>query len=235
MSVGKVTDVNLTADDLRFPERGQATSVARSPADLLTHNHVGALARALPGFRIEAERLCGWGVALAGVLAGGGRLLVAGNGGSAAEAQHLAGELVGKMREDRQPLSALALSADTSSLTAIGNDYGYDEVFARQVRAHGRSGDVLVLLSTSGRSPNLLAAAEAAAQVGMVRWALTGPNPNPLADACDDALAVPSPDQQTVQELHLVSVHLLCAHVEAALPESFTQPRRHLRLERSRS
>jgi D-sedoheptulose 7-phosphate isomerase len=209
--------------------------VVRPSADPVTMNHVGALARALPRFRLEAERLRGWGVELARVLAGGGRLLVAGNGGSAAEAQHLAGELVGKMREDRYPLSALVLSADTSSLTGIGNDYGYDEVFARQVRAHGREGDVLVLLSTSGRSPNLVAAAEAAGPLGMVRWAMTGPGPSPLADACDDTLAVPSPDQQTVQELHLVSVHLLCAHVEAALPESWARPRRHLRLERSRS
>jgi len=201
-------------------------------ADLVTHNHVGALARALPRFRVEAERLREWGVALAGVLGHGGRLLVAGNGGSAAEAQHLAGELVGKMREDRRPLSAVALTADTAGLTAIGNDYGYEEVFARQVRAHGRPGDVLVLLSTSGRSPNLLAAADAAVEVGMVRWGLTGPAPNPLADACDDVLAVPSPDQQTVQELHLVAVHLLCAHVEAALPAAATRPGR---LERSAS
>jgi len=203
-------------------------------ADLVTHNHVGALARALPRFRLEAERLREWGVTLARVLAGGGRLLIAGNGGSAAEAQHLAGELVGKMRHDRQPLSAIALSAETSSLTAIGNDYGYDEVFARQVRAHGRPGDVLMLLSTSGQSPNLLNAAEAAARGGLVRWALTGPPPNPLADACDDVLAVPSPDPQTVQELHLVSVHLLCAHVDAALPASLVVPDGRVRLEGSR-
>ena len=152
---------------------------------------------------------------------------MAGNGGSAAEAQHLAGELVGRFDGERLPLPAIALHADTSAITAIGNDYGYDEVFARQVRAHGRPGDVLVLLSTSGRSANLLAAAE----VGMVTWALTGAAPNPLAGACDDALAVPSPDQQTVQELHLVSVHLLCAHLEAALPGTPVR-RRHLRLER---
>jgi D-sedoheptulose 7-phosphate isomerase len=211
------------------------SELTRSPADLVTRHHVGSLARALPQFRVEAGRLRDWGNTLARVLSNGGRLLVAGNGGSAAEAQHLAGELVGKMREDRHPLSALVLSADTSSLTAIGNDYGFDEVFARQVRAHGRPGDVLVVLSTSGRSPNLLAAADAAARLGMVRWALTGPNPNPLADACDDALAVPTPDQQTVQELHLVSVHLLCIHLDAALPDSFRRPRHRLRLEGRRS
>jgi D-sedoheptulose 7-phosphate isomerase len=122
------------------------------------------------------------------------------------------------MTADRRPLSAIALTAETAGLTAIGNDFGFDEVFARQVRAHGRPGDVLITLSTSGRSANLLAATRAARRVGMRTWAMTGPAPNPLAEASADALAVPSDDQQTVQELHLVSVHLLCAHVDEALP-----------------
>lgn len=186
-------------------------------SDLLTGHHVGSLARALEDFRADAERLSGWGRTLATVLTGGGRLLAAGNGGSAAEAQHLTAELVGKLREDRRPFSAIALSAETSSLTAIANDYGFAEVFARQVRAHGRRGDVLVLFSTSGASPNLLAAADAARAIGVRSWAITGPVPNPLAAACDDALAVPSDESQTVQELHLMCVHLLCRHVEAAL------------------
>lgn len=185
--------------------------------DLLTRAHVGSLARALIPFRREAERLRTWGAILARVLHGGGRLLVAGNGGSAAEAQHLAGELVGKMRDDRRPYSAIALSAETSGLTAISNDYGYTQVFARQVLAHGRRGDILLTLSTSGRSANLLAAQRAARAIGVTRWALTGPAPNPLARVSDESIAVPSPDPQTVQELHLVSVHLLCRHVEAAL------------------
>jgi D-sedoheptulose 7-phosphate isomerase len=195
-------------------------SEAPAVADLLIRQHVGSLARALEPFRREAERLCAWGTTLARVLAGGGRLLIAGNGGSAAEAQHLAGELVGKMRDDRRPYSAIALSADTSSLTCIGNDYGYEDVFARQVLAHGRRGDILITLSTSGRSPNLLAAQRAARAVGVTRWALTGPAPNPLAGASDDVVAVPSADPQTVQELHLVSVHVLCRYVEAALSNS---------------
>lgn len=193
------------------------TEEPRTVADLITWRHLGMLERALAPFRARAARLSSWGTTLAQVLATGGRLLVAGNGGSAAEAQHLAAELVGRMRADRPPYSAIALSAETSSLTAIGNDYGYDEVFARQVRAHGRKGDVLVALSTSGRSPNLLAAVHAAREVGLRRWAFTGPAPNPLADACEDALAVPSDDPQTVQELHLVAVHLLCHQVELAL------------------
>ena len=142
---------------------------------------------------------------------------MAGNGGSAAEAQHLTAELVGKLRHDRMPLSAIALHADTSSLTAIGNDYGYGEVFARQVRAHGRPGDVLLLMSTSGRSPNLLAAAGAGSENGLRTWAFTGPAPNPLARMCDRVLAVPSGESQVVQELHLVATHLLCEYVDVAL------------------
>jgi len=181
-------------------------------------SHLAGLASALLPYRTVAGRLGRWGDELARLLAAGGRLLVAGNGGSAAEAQHLAAELVGKLRDDRAPLSAIALCAETSSLTAIGNDYGFDEVFARQVRAHGRPDDILLLLSTSGRSANLVRAARAARELGMRCWAFTGPTPNPLADACTEVLAVPSPDTQVVQELHLVSAHVLCAYVDAHLP-----------------
>ncbi|MFI7488980.1 SIS domain-containing protein [Micromonospora echinaurantiaca] len=181
-------------------------------------SHLAHLAAALLPYRQAAERLAGWGTELAWTLGRGGRLLVAGNGGSAAEAQHLTAELVGKLHDDRQPLSAIALHAETSALTAIGNDYGYDEIFARQVRAHGRPDDILLLLTTSGTSTNLLHAAHAAHATGLHCWAFTGPTPNPLADLCDDVLAVPSPDSQVVQELHLVSTHLLCEYVEQALP-----------------
>ncbi|SCF05592.1 D-sedoheptulose 7-phosphate isomerase [Micromonospora coriariae] len=180
--------------------------------------HLAGLAAALLPYRREAERLSVWGNELAWTLAGGGRILVAGNGGSAAEAQHLTAELVGKLRDDREPLSAIALHAETSALTAIGNDYGYDEVFARQVRAHGRPDDILLLMSSSGSSRNLLTAARAGRRTGLRCWAFTGPAPNPLADLCDDVLAVPSPDSQVVQELHLVSTHLLCEFVDQALP-----------------
>lgn len=192
-------------------------------AQSVLDTHIAALAAALPPFQQVAGRLRGWGGELARHLAGGGRLLVAGNGGSAAEAQHLAAELVGKLRDDRSPLSAIALCAETSSLTAISNDYGYQEVFARQVRAHGRPGDVLLLLSTSGRSGNLLAAARAGREAGLRCWALTGPGPNPLADLCADTLAVPSPDPQVVQELHLLAVHVLCEYVDAGLPALATE------------
>jgi D-beta-D-heptose 7-phosphate kinase / D-beta-D-heptose 1-phosphate adenosyltransferase len=180
-------------------------------------DHLSALASSLEGYRSVAVRLADWGSELARLLKGGGRLLVAGNGGSAAEAQHLAAELAGKLRHDRMPLSAIALTADSSAVTAISNDYGYDEVFARQVRAHGRPGDVLMLLSTSGSSPNLLAAARAAREIGVRTWAMTGAGDNPLADACDEVLRCPSPEGQVVQELHLVSVHVLCEHIDRFL------------------
>lgn len=186
--------------------------------------HLASLATTLLPYQKAAGKLGRWGTELAWTLGHGGRLLVAGNGGSAAEAQHLAAELVGKLREDRTPLSAIALCAETSSLTAIGNDYGYEEVFARQVRAHGRRDDILLLLSTSGRSANLLAAARAGRTAGLRCWALTGPLPNPLADASDEAVAVPSDDPQVVQELHLVSVHVLSEYVDVALPTALGVP-----------
>jgi D-sedoheptulose 7-phosphate isomerase len=186
--------------------------------------HLAGLASALLPYRQVAGDLARWGDELARRLTDGGRLLVAGNGGSAAEAQHLAAELVGKLRADRAPLSAIALSAETSSVTAIGNDYGFEEVFARQVRAHGRRDDVLLLLSTSGRSANLIRAARAGREAGLRCWAFTGPLPNPLAEVCAEVLAVPSPDPQVVQELHLVSAHVLCEYVELALPTALGVP-----------
>jgi D-sedoheptulose 7-phosphate isomerase len=185
---------------------------------IILDDHLSTLTAAVLPFRREAGRLARLGGELAWALGRGGRLLLAGNGGSAAEAQHLAAELVGKLRHDRMPLSAIALCAETSSVTAISNDFGYEEVFARQVRAHGRSDDVLLLLSTSGRSPNLLAAARAGREIGMRCWAFTGPAPNPLADLCAEVIAVPSPDPQVVQELHLVAAHVLCEYVDLHLP-----------------
>jgi phosphoheptose isomerase len=169
--------------------------------------------------RSETARVTRWGELLADRLPDGARLLAAGNGGSAAEAQHLTAELVGRFQDDRPPFSAIALHADTSSLTAIGNDYGYANVFARQVHAHARPGDVLVLLSTSGRSENLLRAADAGRARGATVLAMTGPAPNPLADRADDVLAVPG-CTATVQEAHLISVHLVCAAFEAAVNDT---------------
>jgi D-sedoheptulose 7-phosphate isomerase len=177
----------------------------------------GALSAALVRLSTDAPRIEAWGRHLAGVLGGGGRLLACGNGGSAAEAQHLTGELVGRFVNDRQPLSAIALHADTSAATAIVNDYGEHEVFARQVRAHGRPGDVLVALSASGRSQNVCVAAKTAQEMGVTTWALTGPLPNTLASLCDDVIAIDAERTGTVQEVHLAVVHALCAAVDQAL------------------
>jgi phosphoheptose isomerase len=174
--------------------------------------HVDALVAALD--ELDTDRLEHWGARLATVLLAGGRLLVAGNGGSAAQAQHLSAELVGRYRDERRPFAALALHADTSALTAIGNDYGYAEVFARQVRAHGRAGDVLLTLSTSGGSPNVLGAVDQARRVGLTTWALTGPRPNPLAETTDDTVAVHAATPATVQEVHQVAIHVLCSAVD---------------------
>ncbi|CAL9392151.1 Phosphoheptose isomerase [Streptomyces sp. enrichment culture] len=179
--------------------------------------HCDELQDALAAFRASAHITQRWGDQLAAVLSGGGRLLAAGNGGSAAQAQHLTAELVGRYRDDRPPFSAIALHADTSSTTAIANDYGVDEVFARQVRAHGREGDVLMLLSTSGASANLLSAADAGRAAGLRVWALTGCEPNPLMLGSDESLCVEAASTATVQELHLVAVHMICAAFDAAL------------------
>jgi D-sedoheptulose 7-phosphate isomerase len=184
----------------------------------MSREHFTALRSALARIEdIAGTRIESWGRHLAGVLDGGGRLLACGNGGSAAEAQHLTGELVGRFLYDRRPLSAIALHADTSALTAIGNDYGGHESFARQVFAHGRPGDVLIALSTSGASRNVVSAAQAAHEVGMTAWALTGPAPNALAALCDDAIAVEAPSSATVQEIHLVIVHAMCIAIDDAL------------------
>ncbi|MFI7481869.1 glycosyltransferase [Kocuria sp. M1R5S2] len=179
--------------------------------------HLDELAVAARDAAGHADVVDRWGARLAGLLTGGGRVLAAGNGGSAAEAQHFTAELVGRFEAERRPLSAVCLSAETSSLTAIVNDYGAEEVFARQVQAHGRPGDVLVLLSTSGRSPNVLAAAERAREHGLHVWALTGPGPNPLAELADEVLTVAAPSTSVIQEVHLMLLHAVCAAVDSRL------------------
>ncbi len=177
-------------------------------ADLLARHlddHVDTIA----ALREHVPTLTRWGDTLAERLLHGHRLIAAGNGGSAAEAQHLTAEIVGRFDGERRPFSALSLHAETSSVTAIANDYGYDEVFARQLQAHARAGDIVVLFSTSGRSRNLLLAAEAARRIGATTWALTGVAPNPLCDECDEQIALTGPSA-AVQEAQLVALHLLC-------------------------
>ncbi len=201
----------------RLPVPAPGTDPAEDTWRRTGDHHLDQLAGTLSALRAELPTLARWGQRLAELLPRGHRLLAAGNGGSAAEAQHLTAELVGRFDGDRRAYSALALHAETSSVTAIGNDYGYDNVFARQVEAHARRGDVLVLLSTSGRSENLLRATEAARRMGVLTWAVTGALPNPLAGLADETLPLPGACP-SVQEAHLVAVHLLCVMFERALP-----------------
>lgn len=179
--------------------------------------HRTELDSALTFLQGHAGTIEAWAADLAGRLSGGARLLAAGNGGSAAEAQHLTSELVGRFLQDRRSFSAISLCAESSSVSAIVNDYGAEEMFARQVEGHGRPGDVLVLLSTSGTSPNVLRAAERGRALGLTVWGLTGPAPNALAELCDDALCVDAPSTAAVQEGHLVAIHALCAALDRHL------------------
>ncbi len=195
----------------RVAERPRTAAAATDApaAGSVVLEHFRRLHRAVECLTRHADHLEAWGVDLAARLRTGSRLLVAGNGGSAAEAQHLAAELVGRYSAERDAFSAIALNAETSSLTAIGNDYGFAEVFARQISAHGRAGDIVLLISTSGRSRNLLEAARAAARVGATTWALTGEGPNPLTTVCDDAVCIDG-DAPQVQECQLAAIHAMC-------------------------
>jgi D-sedoheptulose 7-phosphate isomerase len=150
-------------------------------------------------------------------LRAGGKVLLCGNGGSAADATHIAAELVGRFYVDRGPLPALSLSDNTSALTCISNDYDFGEVFARQVRAHGREGDVLIAYSTSGSSPNVLAAVAAARELRMQVIGFTGEGGGDLVAASDLCLRAPSGDTPRIQEAHMVVGHTLCELVEASL------------------
>ncbi len=150
-------------------------------------------------------------------LAKGGKVMLFGNGGSAADAQHIAAEFVGRFHLERLPLPAIALTTDTSILTAVANDYGFEQVFARQVQALGKLGDVAVAISTSGRSPNILAGVQAAKELGLVTIGLTGGDGGKLAHRVDIPIVVPSEETARIQECHITIGHLLCEAVEAAL------------------
>jgi D-sedoheptulose 7-phosphate isomerase len=147
----------------------------------------------------------------------GGKILLAGNGGSAADAQHIAGEFVSRFAFDRPGLPAIALTTDTSILTAIGNDYGYEKLFARQVQAHGQKGDVFIGYSTSGKSPNILMAMKEARARGLITVGLTGNRGGPMLELCDHLLEVPSSQTPKIQEGHLVMGHIICGLVESAI------------------
>ena len=153
----------------------------------------------------------------AAALRAGHKLLLAGNGGSAADAQHLAGELLSRLNYDRAPTAAIALTTDSSVLTAIGNDYGYERVFERQVRGLGHKGDVLVAISTSGRSQNILRALAAARELGLVTVGLTGRTGGEMAALCDLCLHAPSDSTPLVQQIHITAGHVICGLVEERL------------------
>jgi D-sedoheptulose 7-phosphate isomerase len=146
-----------------------------------------------------------------------GKILLAGNGGSAADAQHIAGEFVSRFAFDRPGLPAIALTTDTSILTAIGNDYGYEKLFARQVQAHALKGDIFIAYSTSGKSPNVIAALQEAKNRGVVCIGMTGNRGGPMQELCDHYLEVPSADTPKIQEGHALLGHILCGLVEQAL------------------
>ncbi|MGO8908957.1 MAG: D-sedoheptulose 7-phosphate isomerase [Bradyrhizobium sp.] len=154
---------------------------------------------------------------IVGALNAGNKLLIIGNGGSAADAQHIAAEIVGRYKQDRPAYAAIALTTDTSALTAIANDYGFEQVFARQVAGLGRQGDVLLGLTTSGRSPNILAGLRTARERGLITVGFTGSKGETLGALCDHLLVAPSDDTAVIQQIHLTVAHGICDEVEQAL------------------
>jgi D-sedoheptulose 7-phosphate isomerase len=175
------------------------------------------VAKSLPGLAPSVSRAV---ELISAALAAGGRLLLAGNGGSAAEAQHIAAELTGRFRRERRPLPAITLHANTSALTAVGNDYGFDQVFARELAAHARPGDVLLAISTSGNSPNILRALEEARKLCLIIIGLTGESGGQMRTACDLCLCIPSQSTPRIQEIHTMIGHTICE----LLDERFAEP-----------
>ncbi|ACI92464.1 phosphoheptose isomerase [Afipia carboxidovorans OM5] len=155
--------------------------------------------------------------AITGSLRAGNKLLLIGNGGSAADAQHIAAEIVGRYKRERRAWAAIALTTDTSALTAIGNDYGIEDMFARQVEGLARPGDVLIAMTTSGRSPNILAALRRARELGVTTIGLTGTRGESLRALCDHVLIAPCDDTPVIQQIHMVALHAICDDVERAV------------------
>jgi D-sedoheptulose 7-phosphate isomerase len=147
----------------------------------------------------------------------GGKLMIAGNGGSAGDAQHIAGEFLSRLNLDRAPLPAVALSTDTSVLTAIGNDYGFEHVFERQIRGLGKRGDGLLAISTSGRSPNIVAALRAARDLGITTMGFTGAKGGAMKNFCDVCLCAPAEETPLIQQIHITAAHVVCNLVERSM------------------
>lgn len=183
----------------------------------LVEQHIQDHQRVVAKLAALAPGVAAWGQRVATALAEGGRVFLCGNGGSAADAQHIAAELVGRFVADRRALPAIALTTDTSALTAIANDYGYDAVFSRQLEGLAQPGDVLIAISTSGNSANVLAAANTGKAMGVQVLGLLGGSGGKLLKACDDSLVVPSKTTARIQECHILIGHMLCDLVETAL------------------
>ena len=182
------------------------------------HDQVAAAIGSLKQFAEDGaalRQIAEMGSVCAERLGAGNKILIAGNGGSAADSQHIAAEFVGRLALERRPLPAIALTTDTSILTAIGNDYGFESVFERQIRALGVQGDVFVGISTSGRSANILRAFSAAREKGIITMGLTGAGSD-LISLCDHLVRVPSKDTQRIQEIHTLIGHIVCAIAEQA-------------------
>ncbi len=180
------------------------------------HSEVGAQVRTL-FFKENAKLIIDIAGYIAASLVKGGKVLICGNGGSAADAQHMAAELVGRFRLERPPLPAIALTTDTSILTSISNDYHFREVFARQVKALGKEGDVLISITTSGKSRNIISAIKIAKEKKLLTVCLTGQKGISLSDLCDYTLVVPSDDTPVIQEVHISAIHLICELVDVFL------------------
>jgi D-sedoheptulose 7-phosphate isomerase len=190
----------------------RATQIAAILAD-----HRSALSAALQSMEQDCAPLAAAVDLVISTLRAGRTILLAGNGGSAAEAQHFAAELVGRFRRERPAYAALALTTDTSILTAIGNDYSFADVFARQVEGLARQGDLFIAFSTSGESENLIRAIDTCRRLGVSVLTVTGNRPSTLGQAADVSIRTPAPDTATVQELHTFVTHILCDLAEAAL------------------
>jgi len=162
-------------------------------------------------------------------LSNGNKVLIIGNGGSAADAQHMAAEIIGRYKQDRPAYAAIALTTDTSALTAISNDYGFEWVFARQVEGLGQPGDVLLALSTSGRSPSILKALHTARELGLITIGFTGIGGEAMGALCDDLLIAPSDDTPVIQQIHLAIGHAICEALEQAMTEPAEIPMSNLR------
>ena len=182
--------------------------------------HLQASRDALNGAAVDADLLAtaqAIATAIVTALKAGRKILLIGNGGSAADAQHIAAEIVGRYKKERAGWAAIALTTDTSALTSIANDYGFEQIFTRQIEGLGNEGDVLIALSTSGRSPNILTALEFARQRGLVTVGCTGSNGEAMRSHCDHLLVSPSDDTPVIQQVHMAALHGICDAVERAL------------------